>query len=175
VDIASGKLIVAKTYEERRQDLSQNIDKRPDPVDRRALEVAARQAIIMRFMRAIVPHTEYMEAGFRKDSDLPQIEGGIGYAQRGEWKQAQAAFTAALQDAEGNKKLKSSKVAKCYWNLGLSYEYAGDYDKATELLGKAYKLSKDEDMLPEIDNVKRLQLDAKRGAGELSANAGPGR
>ncbi|HEY2031798.1 MAG TPA: tetratricopeptide repeat protein [Myxococcales bacterium] len=175
VDIASGRLIVAKTYEERRQDLSQNIDKRPDPVDRHALEVAARQAIVMRFMRAIVPHTEYQEAGFRKDSDLPQFEGGIGHAQRGEWKEAEAAFSAALQDAEQNKKLKSSTLAKCYWNLGLTYEYAGDYDKASELLGKAYKLSNDEAMLPEIDNVKRLQSDSRRLPGQLSANAGSGK
>lgn len=173
VDIATGKLIVAKTYEERRQDVTQAIDKRPDLVDRHALEVVARQAIITRFMRAIVPHTEYQEAGFRKDSDLPQFEGGIGYAQRGEWKEAQAAFNAALQDAEQNKKLNSSKLAKCYWNLGLSYEYAGDYDKANELLGKAYQLSKDEAMLPEIDTVKRLQADAKRVAVQLSANAAP--
>jgi tetratricopeptide (TPR) repeat protein len=175
VDIASGKLLVAKTYEERRQDLSQAIDKRPDVVDRHALEVAARQAIIMRFMRAIVPHTEYQEAGFRKDSDLPQFEGGIVHAQRGEWKQAQEAFSAALQDAENNRKLKSSKLAKCYWNLGLSYEYAGDYDKAAELLRKAYQLSNDDAMLPEIDNVKRLESDSKRLAGQLSADAGSGK
>jgi tetratricopeptide (TPR) repeat protein len=160
VDIATGRLIVAKTYEEKREELSQAMDKRPDPVDRRALQQAARQAVVARFMKAIVPHQEYMEAKFAKDSDLPQLESGIEKAQRGEWKEAQEIFSTAAQSAEKNN-LKTGLVSKCYWNLGLSYEYAGDYDKASDILGKAYKLSNDSAMLSELDNVKRLQSDFK--------------
>src|SRR3954470_3473637 len=100
VDVATGRLIVAKTYEERRDDTNRAIDKRPEPIDRPPRETAARQAVIARFMKAIVPHTEYMEASFQKDSDVPQLEGGIGYAMRGDWKQAQDVFNTAVQDAE---------------------------------------------------------------------------
>lgn len=171
VDVATGRLIAAKTYEETREDSSTGIDKRAAPLDRAALENGARQAVLDRFMKAIVPHQEFMEANFQKDSDLPQLEGGIGYAERGDWKNAQATFNKAAQDAEKNVKLKSGQVAKCYWDLGLSYEYAGDYDKATDTINKAYKLSNDSDMLAELDNVKRLQSDAKRLAEETAPGA----
>jgi tetratricopeptide (TPR) repeat protein len=175
VDVATGRLLVAKTYEERRDDTNSAIDKRPEPIDRRGLETAARQAVVARFMKAIVPHQEYMEANFQKDSDIPQLEGGIGYAQRGDWKQAQQTFNDAAQDAEKNMKLKAKQVSKCYWNLGLSYEYAGDYDKADDMINKAYKLSNDVNMLTELDNVKRLQSDARRLADQTGGEGTGGK
>ncbi len=78
-----------------------------------------------------------------------------------------------MQSAEKNVKLKSAQVAKCYWNLGLAYEYAGDYDKANDMINKAYSLSNDKDMLGEVDNIKRLQADAKRLA-EQTGGEGTG-
>jgi tetratricopeptide (TPR) repeat protein len=172
VDTSTGRLLVAKTYEERRDDTNHAIDKRPEPVDRRSLERSARSAVIARFMKAIVPHTEYMEANFQKDGDIPQLEGGIGYAQRGDWKNAQDTFNTAAQDAEKNVKLKSEQVAKCYWNLGLSYEYSGEYDKAVDMINKAYKLTNNTDMLNELDNVKRLQADSQRLQQQIAPASG---
>src|SRR5437763_2870511 len=130
VDVATGRLIVAKTYEERRDNTNRALDRRPEPIDRMPLENAARRAVVERFMKAIVPHQEFMYANFQKDSDIPQLEGGIGWAERGDWKKAQSTFNDAAQIVEKNVKLKAGQVAKCYWNLGLAYEYAGDYDKA---------------------------------------------
>jgi tetratricopeptide (TPR) repeat protein len=175
VDTSTGRLLVAKTYEERRDDSNTALDRRPEPIDRRTLERSARGAVVARFMKAIVPHQEYMEANFQKDGDLPQLEGGIGYAQRGDWKNAQDIFNSAAQDAEKNTKLKSGQVAKCYWNLGLSYEYAGDYDKASDMINKAYKLTNNADMLPELDNVKRLQADSRRLMEQSGAGAAGGK
>ena len=175
VDVSTGKLIIAKTYEERRSDTNRALDKRPDPIDRLSLERAARQAVIDRFMKAIVPHQEFMYASFQKDGDIPQLEGGIGWAERGDWKKAQDTFNGAAQDAEKNVKLKAAQIAKCYWNLGLSYEYAGDYDKADAMINKAYTLSNDKDMLAELDNIKRLQADAAKLAEQTSASAAGGK
>ena len=169
VDVATGRLIVAKTYEERRDDTNRALDRRPEPIDRMALENAARRAVVERFMKAIVPHQEFMYANFQKDSDIPQLEGGIGWAERGDWKKAQSTFNDAAQTAEKNVKLKAGQIAKCYWNLGLAYEYAGDYDKAEAMVNKAYSLSNDKDMLGEIDNVHRLQADAKKLAEQTAA------
>jgi tetratricopeptide (TPR) repeat protein len=174
VDVSTGKLIIAKTYEEHRDDTNRGLDKRPDPIDRISLERSARQAVVDRFMKAIVPHQEFMYASFQKDSDIPQLEGGIGWAERGEWKKAQDAFNTAAQDAERNVKLKAPQIAKAYWNLGLSYEYAGDYDKADGMINKAYGLSNDKDMLGELDNIKRLQADAKKLAEQTSAEGAGG-
>ena len=175
VDVSTGKLIIAKTYEERRSDTNRALDKRPDPIDRLSLERSARQAVIDRFMKAIVPHQEFMYASFQKDGDIPQLEGGIGWAERGDWKKAQDTFNGAAQDAEKNVKLKAAQIAKCYWNLGLSYEYAGDYDKADAMINKAYTLSNDKDMLAELDNIKRLQADAAKLAEQTSASAAGGK
>jgi tetratricopeptide (TPR) repeat protein len=169
VDVATGRLIVAKTYEEKRDDMNRGQDQRPQPIDRLSLENAARRAVVDRFMKSIVPHQEYMFANFQKDADIPQLEGGIGWAERGDWKKAQDTFHTAAQDAEKNGRLKAGQVAKCYWNLGLSYEYAGDYDKGEAMVNKAYALSNDKQMLGEIDNIHRLQADAKRLAEQSAA------
>src|SRR5581483_9942237 len=171
VDVSTGRLIVAKTYEERRDDTNRGLDRRPEPIDRIALENSARRAVVERFMKAIVPHQEYMLANFQKDSDIPQLEGGIGWAERGDWKKAQGTFNDAAQDSEKNVKLKAAQIAKCYWNLGLSYEYAGDYEKGEAMINKAYTLSNDREMLAEIDNIHRLQADAQKLAEQ---NASPG-
>ena len=169
VDVATGRLLIAKTYEETRDDTNHGYDRRPEPINRDALERAARQAVLERFLRAIVPHQEYVTASFLKDSDIPQLDGGIGWAERGDWKKAQAIFSQAIADSEKNPKIKSDQLAKCYWNLGLSYEYAGDYDGATTTVQKAYGLSNDKDMLRELDNIKRLQDESKRLAEQTSA------
>ena len=75
-------------------------------------------------MKSIVPHQEFQQANFAKDGDIPQLEGGIGWAERGDWKKAQATFSQAIADSEKNPKIKSDQLAKCYWNLELAYEYA---------------------------------------------------
>ena len=174
VDVTTGRLIIAKTYEERRDDTNRALDKRPEVIDRISLENAARRAVVERFMRAVVPHQEYMLANFQKDSDIPQLEGGIGWAERGDWKKAQSTFNDAAQEAERNVKLKAGQIAKCYWNLGLAYEYAGDYEKAEATVNKAYTLSNDREMLAEIDNIHRLQADAKKLAEQTVAGEAMG-
>ena len=162
VDVSTGRLIVAKTYEERRDDTNRALDRRPESIDRIALENGARRAVVERFMKAIVPHQEYQYAHFQKDSDIPQLEGGIGWAERGEWKKAQETFSQAISDGQKNPKIKSDQLAKAYWNLGLAYEYAGDYDSATTTVQKAYELTNDKDLLRELDNIRRLQDESRR-------------
>ena len=139
------------------------------------MENSAREAVVEHFLKAIVPHQEFMVASFAKDGDIPQLEGGIGWAERGDWKKAQETFNAAAQDGEKNVKLKAPQIAKAYWNLGLSYEYAGDYDKANAMINKAYGMSNDKEMLGELDNIKRLQADATRLSEQTAAAAAGGK
>src|SRR6267154_649815 len=112
VDVATGRLIIAKTYEERRDDTNTGYNRRPEPIDRDALERSARRGVLDRFMRSVVPHQEYVTASFQKDSDIPQLEGGIGWAERGDWKNAQATFYQAIADGQKNPKIKSEQLAK---------------------------------------------------------------
>ena len=161
-DVSTGSLIVAKTYDETRDDTNRGLDKRPEAINKDALERAAKASVVERFMKAIVPHQEFQNAMFRKDSDIPQLEGGIGWAERGDWKKAQDTFNTAVQDSEKNLKLKSDQIAKAYFDLGLSYEYAGDYAKARSTIEIAFQKSNDREMLNELDSIKRLEDDARK-------------
>jgi tetratricopeptide (TPR) repeat protein len=162
IDVSTGKLLITKTYEERRDDTNRATDKQPDPIDKEQLFGSARGAVVERFLKAIAPHKVFQDANFEKDSKLPQLEMGIAFAQRGDWKKAQDTFQAAIQAAESNAAIESKTLAKAYWNLGLSYEYAGDYDKAMPMIEKASTLSNDPDYLREIDHVRQMQSDAKK-------------
>ncbi len=172
VDVASGRLLISKQYAEKREDSHSARDKKPEPIDREQLLIAGRAEVVSRFMKAIVPHQEFANANFQKDGDLPQLEGGIGWAERGEWKKAQETFNGAIADAEKNPKIKSETLAKAFFNLGLSYEYAGDYDKAQKMVEKAQQLSGNNDYLREIDNIRQLQADQKKLAEQTAPPAG---
>jgi tetratricopeptide (TPR) repeat protein len=164
LDVSTGRFVIAKTYEEKRSETSRGADRRPDPIDRRDLARSARAAVVERFLRAVVPYQEFVTADFRKDRDLPQLESGIGFAERGEWKKAQDSFGAAAAQVEKDPDPDRNKLAKAYWDLGLSYEYAGEYDQATQTFRKAYDLTKDKAMLQELDAIQRLREDSRRVA-----------
>lgn len=169
VDVSTGRLLVARTYEERRDETNRATDARPLPIDRDQLANNARRAVLERFIRAIVPHQEYVVARFIKDSDIPQLEGGIGYAERGDWAKAEESFNAAISAAERNSKIGAKQLAHGYWDLGLSYEYAGDYEKAARMVQKAYDLGQEKDYLGELGNIRQMQADAKRLAEQTPA------
>jgi tetratricopeptide (TPR) repeat protein len=164
VDASSGRLVIAKTYEEKRSETSRGNDRRPDPIDKQQLARSARAAVVERFLRAVVPYQEFITADFHKDSDLPQLESGIGFAERGDWKKAQESFSAAAAQVEKNPDPDRKKLARAYWDLGLSYEYAGDYEKATQTLRKAHDLSQDKSMLRELEGIQRLREESRRVA-----------
>jgi tetratricopeptide (TPR) repeat protein len=169
VDVATGQLVVTRTYEERRTDLSRANERRPDPINKNQLLRSARAAVVERFLKALVPYQEFVTADFRKDSDLPQMEAGIGLAEQGEWKKAQDTFSAAAAQLEKSKDPDRKKLAKAYWNLGLAYEYGGDYEKAAQTVRKAYELSQDKSMLRELDGIDRLREESHRAAATRAA------
>jgi curli biogenesis system outer membrane secretion channel CsgG len=171
VNVSTGQLIVAKRYMQKKSQTNDAQDGQPDPIDRESLQAEARKAVVEKFMKAILPHQEIQEARFVKDGDIPQLEQGIVWAQRGEWMKAQDIFNSAAQAAEKNTNLKAPQVAKCYWNLGLSYEYAGDYGKAVDMINRAYTSSNDASMLNELDNVKRMQEDEKKLAAQTAVES----
>jgi tetratricopeptide (TPR) repeat protein len=172
-DVTTGALITAKTLEERRDDSNTAVDEQPRPIDRDGLAKSARKAVLKKFLSTIVPHKEYLDAAFFTEGDLPQLETGVGYARRGDWKKAQETFNGAITDAERNPNIKTKVLGKAYWDLALAYEYNGDYDKALTTVDKAYQLTQDQDMLAEQDNIKRLQAEAKKLAEQGGSNIKP--
>jgi tetratricopeptide (TPR) repeat protein len=170
-DVSTGTLITAKTLEKRRGDSSTGYDEQPRAIDREGLSRGARKAVLDEFLASIVPHQEMLDATFFTDGDLPQLETGIGYAQHGDWKQALDAFNGAVSAGQNNPKIATKTLGKAYWDLALAYEYSGDYDKAGQMVDKAYQLTNDGDMLAEKDNIKRLQEDAAKLKQQTAAPA----
>jgi len=172
VDVSTGQLKVTKNLEDTASDTNTGTDEPASPIDRPALEKKAREQVIAAFMKSIAPYQVVVEARFQTDGDIAQFETGIVWAKRGEWAKAIDIFNAAAQEAEKNTKLKSGQVAKCYWNLGLAYEYSGQYDKAVDLINKAFTMSNNPDVLNELDNVKKLRADAEKLQAQNAAAPG---
>ena len=187
IDVSSGKLLFARSFEAKEQshgtlapsgggiamsllgavaDAAGPIDHRPP--DRLKLEQEARSRVIDDFVKAVVPRKEQHEVRFAVDGKIPQLESGIGWAQRGEWKKAQDSFNDGLRAAENDPRIESAVLAKAYLDCGLAHALGGDHAGGLKLLGKAYDLSADPYVLEQIDFTKRLQDDARR-LGEQTA------
>jgi hypothetical protein len=131
--------------------------------DRNKMENDACAEVVGRFAAAIQPTSEMVEVEFATDDAVPQLQTGIDWARHGDWLKAQGSFNAAIQDSERSPKIGASTLSKVYLDAALSYEYSGEHDKALGLLDHAYQLSGgSRRILEEMDNVKRLQADAKR-------------
>jgi len=100
---------------------------------------------------------------------VKDLDRGIGFAEQGEWKKAQDAFGAAVAELTKPLEPDRKKLAKAYWDLGLAYEYAGDYDKATQTVRKAYELTQDKSMLRELDGIETLRQVSHRPSADRAA------
>jgi tetratricopeptide (TPR) repeat protein len=169
VDVSTGQTVVTKTYEEKRSDTSLALERRPDPIDKQQLARSARAEVVERFLKSVLPYEEFVTAGFQTDSDLKDLDRGIAFAEQGDWKKAQEAFGAAVADLTKSPEPDRKKLAKAYWDLGLAYEYAGDYDKATQTVRKAYELTQDKAMLRELDGIDSLRQVPRRASAERAA------
>jgi tetratricopeptide (TPR) repeat protein len=149
----------------------QSTDITDDPPDRAALERDACAEVVGKFVAAIQPTTRMEVVEFATDSAVPQLEAGIGWAQHGDWRKAQDVFNTAIQDSERNPKIGAGTLSKVYFNAALSYEYAGEHEKALTLLDRAYPLSGgNKRILDEMDNVKRMQAEAKKVAEQTASD-----
>lgn len=188
-DVSTGQVVVAKTVEAKRGSsrlehaatqvlgalfnaaVDVDHDTEDPPPDRAKLEDEARTELVGNFIRAIAPQQELVEVSFALDGDLPQLQQGMNWAKHGDWTKAQQLFADAIHAAEISGKISNKTLAKAYYDQGLSYEYAGDYDKAIPSLQKAFDLTFDDKFLDEIDNTKRLQSEAKKLAAQTSPPA----
>jgi hypothetical protein len=181
-DVSTGALLIARRYSSERTSmpggavtqlaksilgavLSQTLetDVTDAPPNRADLEREAVNEVVARFAAAIQPTTEMREVQFALDDNVPQIQGGLGWAQHGDWTKAQSTFNAAIQDCERNPKISAGTLSRVYLDAALSYEYGGEPDRAMPLLEKAYALAPgDRRILDEMENVKRMQADLRR-------------
>jgi curli biogenesis system outer membrane secretion channel CsgG len=184
IDVSTGRLLYAHTFESKQASggdqhvglailgavLAGPMEHRPP--DRQKLASDAREQVVHQFVAAISPQKETVSVAFLSDAKIPQLDTGVIWAQRGEWKKAQDTFNDGLKAAENNPAIESAVLAKAYYNLGLAYVLAGDYDNGIKLLTKGFDLSNDPKYLDQVDWAKRLQADAKRLGEQTAPPAG---
>ncbi len=90
------------------------------------------------------------------------METGISYAQAGLWDDALVQFKSATEMADTHPNISPKVAALAHWNLGLAYEYTGQFEDAESCIKKAFALSSDEDYLKELKNIETLKSDKKK-------------
>lgn len=162
IDVETGEILMSKRLECARSAQKSATDAEPDRIDRDALisRCAAQNASV--FVKAVSPWSEYVRVPFEKDGKIPELEKGIAQATVGNTNEAIGTFKACIKNYEANPKTKPESLAKIYWNMGLVYEYTGQFERASASLKKAYEISREQRFLAELQNVERLKEDSLR-------------
>jgi tetratricopeptide (TPR) repeat protein len=162
IDVATGQIMKSKVQGNKCEDSTQAINGTPVEIDRSSLASKCLTQNLVAFTKAISPWTETVQAPFKTDKSIPELETGVSKVRLGDLKAAVDTFHAAANSAEMNAAIKPKVIAKAYWNLGLAYQYSGEFDKATEAFKKAYSLDSSESCLAEIENCKKLRVEKKK-------------
>lgn len=162
IDIATGENLKPKRLQCTRTRATEATDGTPPSIDGDALLEDCANEIVTKYLRAIAPWQDYVNAPFKKDGDAPALEIGISFAARGEWSDAIAKFQEAIDFLRSKPDVDAETVAKAHWNLGLAYEYTFQFDKASEEVKRAFEMTQDAAMLRELDNIKRLRAEQEK-------------
>ena len=162
IDIETGENLKPKRLSCKRSDSKSAVAGPPAAIDGRSLLDSCHREAVTSFMKAIAPWQDFVNAPFLKDGDVPPLEQGINYAQRGEWTDAIEKFRSAVEFVGSKPGLEADIIAKAHWDLGLAYEYTFRFPEAIEEIKKAYDMTSNTQFLAEIDNVKRLQQEQEK-------------
>lgn len=168
IDVATGQIIKSKVQGNKCDGSTQAIDGTPEEIDQSALASKCLTQNLVVFTKAISPWKETVQAPFRTDKKIPELETGVNQARLGDLKSAADIFLSAAKSAEMNAGIKPDVIAKAYWNLGLAYQYLDEFDRATEAFKKAYALNPSSSCLSEIDNCKKMRAEKKKLAEQNS-------
>ena len=155
VGLTTGAILAAKTISKEMEEKNSADNGWPEAPDQDAIVGSAVNATVDAFIKMIAPYTEYVNVTFAKaDSKLPELERGINFAKAGQWPDAVEQFKTAT--------VKAPTHQGAYFNLGLAYEYTGQFDKAEEALKTANKIESCDKCIQEIGSVKRLAAERKK-------------
>jgi tetratricopeptide (TPR) repeat protein len=174
IDVATAQILKSRSLGNRCENKISATEANPDIIDRNALASTCSHQNVTKFMKAISPWTEMVQAPFQKDGDLPSLEAGVNLAKIGDMQGAAGTFQAAAKSAEMNPKVSPKTIAKAYFNLGLANQYSDQYDKAMEAFKKSYTLDPSDATAKEIKNCEKLQGE-KRKSDEHNKGAGKGK
>ena len=114
------------------------------------VESAHRKELIGNFIAALRLHQESRLVGLFRDKEIPELEEGIEFVQRGKLDAAIAKFQAGAEKHPNNQALH-----KAYFNLGVAFEYNHEFEKALVSFRLAHELAPQELYAAEIDQCQR--------------------
>lgn len=142
------------------------------------------------FSNTVQPHKVKVKVKLFSDDSIPDLERGIGFAKRSNWKVAAKYFKKAIDlvktkqidstsntsdkllsnamnmfsdDNKNSNLIYASTASKAYYAYGVALGYGGiDYDAAIEYIDKAIALKNDSDYSNERLNIERFKQDAAK-------------
>lgn len=132
------------------------VDEDPDAIDEQDLLYKARNQVVQRYLKRIMPYEEYIVVNLYKDGTFPDLQIGNGYAQTGAWDQALDSYRRSLEQMQGEQ---ASYRYKALFNMGIALEYSNQFEEARRILRDAYALNQEGQILREIKNVDRREED----------------
>lgn len=178
VDSATGRILAAKTLRASRSRSASSHSRWPKrPWDARSMAFALDQEIVEKFMRTITPYTVWERARLYTDGDLPKLELGVRYSQRGDWENAIRQFRSACARAESGGEIAPRTKARAYYDLGVALGYSGRYDEGIREIEKANRIAPEDPFYAEIRKIERFRQDTERmimQEEESLASRGPG-
>jgi len=162
IDVQTGEIIRSKLLNASYEKTESATDATPPSIDRDSLASKCLSENLNTFMKAIIPWDEIVQVPFVKDGAIPELERGINQAKIGDLEEAIRIFSDAAKTAESNSTVKASSIAKAYWDLGLSYEYSFECDKAIDALKKAFALDPKDEYSKEINNAKNMKAEREK-------------
>jgi len=162
IDVATAQILKSKSLEFRCQGSTNATGAPCEAIDVSGLTSYCVDQNVTRFIKAITPWTEFVQAPFQTDGDLPNLEAGVNMAKIGDMQGAADTFRAAASSAEMNPKVGPKTIAKAYFNLGLAYQYSDEFGKAMEAFKKSYVLDPSDATANEIKQCEKLQREKRK-------------
>jgi tetratricopeptide (TPR) repeat protein len=134
-------------------------DENKTAIDPLPLLQTARAQVVQAYMDRVLPHQEWVSVELFTDSDFPDLAVGNGYAEAGNWQQAQAAYQRALQGMTGPHQ---DVRHKGLFNLGVACEFSDRFDEARKALEEAYALGHDDLCLAELKRTGQREEEVRR-------------
>ena len=153
-DLTTGKIMAIKKLYSEYKDSKSATDAYPDKINSEKLLLKCRDNIVNQFMKVIAPYTENVEVTLLDDDEVPEFKKAIRNIKMGDWLEAQSLYQEAVNKYPTNPKV--------HYNLGVVYEYNGNFDQAAEQFKKAYSIEENDLFLEELENCKKRKIEQER-------------
>ncbi len=173
VNAKTGKVLVQKTFEDRREEETQATDGSPPSIDGNALLDEASRKVAEDFFAVLSPHVVSETVYFETDSKAKALKEGANRAMNGDLAGAIESFEQGLEQARS--KSDAVAVSKAQFNLGLALVIQGEYDRGVELLEQAQEPKAKKGWSEMLREAKQWHADAERAHAQWAMGEAGGR